>query len=128
MSRYVDYSPEQTPVGRCVVLPGRRYTADGPLLFFATHTALARGWSVRQVWWEAPPAGTTRAVQDEIAWVGDQLDDAVDGYDGRVLVVAKSLGPLGSLATRSRWWPATTSSSATSIFGSEATSARRENP
>ncbi|WP_104106425.1 hypothetical protein [Nocardioides sp. 616] len=106
MSRYVDYAPEQTPVGRCVVLPGRRYTADGPLLFFATHTALARGWSVRQVWWEAPSAGTVRAVQDEITWVGDQLDEAVDGYDGRVLVVAKSLGSLAAARAASRGYEA----------------------
>ncbi len=68
MSRYVDYPADGTSVGRCVVLPGRQYTADGPLLFFATQTALARDWDVRQVWWEAPPRGSC-SLADEVAWV-----------------------------------------------------------
>lgn len=89
MSRYVDLPPESTPVGRCVVLPGRRYTPDGPLLFFATQVALAHGWSVRQVWWD-PPEG--RDDDTEVAWVGDQLRDAVHGWSDPILVVAKSLG------------------------------------
>lgn len=42
MSRYVDCSTDGTPIGRCIVLPGRQYTADGPLLFFATQVALMR--------------------------------------------------------------------------------------
>lgn len=97
MSRFVDYSPEGTPLGRCVVLPGRQYTPDGPLLFFAAQVALMRGWAVRQVWWEsdAPPRFSTD-VSDEVAWVADQLDAAVAGHDGRLLVVAKSLGTLAA--------------------------------
>lgn len=95
MSRYVDYPADGTSVGRCVVLPGRQYTADGPLLFFATQTALARGWDVRQVWWQAP-ARNSKALDEEIAWVGVELDAAVDGYDGQVLVIGKSLGTLAA--------------------------------
>ena len=45
-------------MGRCLVLPGRQYTPDGPLLFFAAQAALMRGWDVRQVWWEAPERGS----------------------------------------------------------------------
>ena len=67
-------------MGRCLVLPGRQYTPDGPLLFFAAQAALMRGWDVRQVWWEAPERG---GDADEIAWVGDQLDAALEGYSGR---------------------------------------------
>jgi hypothetical protein len=101
MSRLVDHDPEGTPVGRCVVLPGRRYSPDGPLLFFAAQTALARGWGVRQVWWDA----LTRDSQDvatETAWVTDQLAAALEGYDGRVLIVAKSLGTLAAPAAAAR--------------------------
>jgi hypothetical protein len=101
MTRYVDYPAQGTPIGRCVVLPGRQYTPDGPLLFFATQAALMRGWDVRQVWWEAAERDTL-AIVDEIAWVGDQLDAALDGYTGRVLVVAKSLGTLAAARAAAR--------------------------
>lgn len=93
MSRYVDHAPDGTAVGRCVVLPGSRYTPDGPLLFFAAQVALMRGWEVRQVWWEVPDVDSDA---EEVAWVGAQLEAAVDGYPGRVLVVAKSLGTLAA--------------------------------
>ncbi len=101
MTRYVDYFAEGTSLGRCVVLPGRQYTPDGPLLFFATHAALIRGWDVRQVWWEAPERGSS-SIAEEITWVGDQLDAALDGYTGRVVVVAKSLGTLAAGRAASR--------------------------
>jgi hypothetical protein len=93
MTRYVEYAAEGAPVGLCVVLPGRQYTPDGPLLFFAAQTALMRGWNVRQVWWEAPERGSD---SDEMTWVGDQLEVALEGYPGRVLIVAKSLGTLAA--------------------------------
>lgn len=95
MSRYVDLSPDASPLGRCVVLPGRQYSPDGPLLFFAAQTALARGWEVRQVWWDAHTRGS-QDVETETAWVADQLDAALEGYDGRVLLVTKSLGTLAA--------------------------------
>lgn len=78
MSRYVDYDAEATSIGRCIVLPGRRYSPDGPLLFFVTQTALARGWDVRQVWWEAPEWDNW-TMDDEIAWVAGELDTAAQG-------------------------------------------------
>lgn len=100
-SRYVDYAGEGTPVGRCLVLPGRQYTPDGPLLFFATQAALIRGWDVRQVWWEAPERGSL-PIADEMDWVGDQLDQALEGYTGRQLVVGKSLGTLAATRAAAR--------------------------
>lgn len=93
MSRFVDYATEHEALGRCLVLPGRHYSPEAPLLFFATQTALTRGWDVRQVWWEAPARGSG---SDEIAWVGDQLDAALEDYTGRVLVIGKSLGTLAA--------------------------------
>lgn len=103
MTRYADYAPEGVPVGRCVVLPGRQYTPDGPLLFFATQVALGRGWDVRQVWWDAPDG---QSDDEEVAWVGDQLDAALEGHDGRVLVVGKSLGTLGAARAAEREYDA----------------------
>jgi hypothetical protein len=97
VSRLVDLQPDGAAIGRCVVLPGRLYTADAPLLFFATQVALAHGWAVRQVWWQPAQRGEGA---DEIAWVGDQLDLAVDGYDGRILVIGKSLGTLAARRAR----------------------------
>lgn len=105
MTRYVDYATEGTPIGRCVVLPGRQYTPEGPLLFFAAQAALMRGWEVRQVWWEAAERGSL-PVADEMDWVGDQLDAALDGYTGPVLVVAKSLGTLAATRAAARGYDA----------------------
>ncbi len=101
MTRYVDYAVEGTPIGRCIVLPGRQYTPEGPLLFFAAQTALMRGWDVRQVWWEAAERDSL-AIADEMDWVGDQLDAALNDYTGRVLVVAKSLGTLAATRAAAR--------------------------
>ena len=103
MTRYADYSPEGTPVGRCVILPGSNYTPDGPMLFFAAQAAVARGWEVRQVWWQTPRFSS---VADEVAWVGDQLDAALEGHDGRVVVVAKSLGTLAAPRAAERGYDA----------------------
>jgi hypothetical protein len=89
----VDRSAEGTPVGRCIVLPGTRYTPDAPLLFFAAEVALGRGWDVRQAWWDVPHFDTEA---EELAWVGAELDAALEGHDGRVLVVGKSLGTLAA--------------------------------
>jgi hypothetical protein len=54
------------------------------------------------VWWEVPRLDEA----EEVAWVGDQLDAAVDGYDGRVLVVAKSLGTLAAARAAERAYDA----------------------
>jgi len=95
VSRYVDRATDGPPVGRCVVLPGRQYSPDGPLLFFAAQVALHHGWDVRQVWWDAAERGSV-SVADEVAWVGDELDAALGGHDGPALVIGKSLGTLGA--------------------------------
>ncbi len=101
--RYVDHAAPGAPLGRCVVLPGRQYTPECPLLFFAAQAALSRGWDVREVWWEAAERGS-RPIADEIDWVAGQLDAAVDDYTGRVLVVGKSLGTLAAGRAAARGW------------------------
>ena len=89
MSDYVDWPIEtHDPVGLAVLLPGQNYPATMPLLTFAGRAVLERGWRVRAVSWNAPDLG----VKAKIDWVGTQLQEAVGEFDGRVLVVAKSLG------------------------------------
>ena len=105
MSRYVELGTDRPSRGLCVVLPGRQYTCDAPLLFFATHTLLAHGWDVRHVWWEAPGRDSL-TVADEVAWVEAELAAALEGYDGRVLVLGKSLGTLATAAASDRAYDA----------------------
>ena len=73
------------------------------MLFFAAQAALDRGWDVRQVWWEPPEHASD---DEETAWVGDQLDAALEGHAGRVLVVAKSLGTLAARRASARGYDA----------------------
>jgi len=89
MSEFVDWPIEtQVPVGLAILLPGQNYPATMPLLTFAGHAVLERGWRVRAVSWDAPDLD----LRPKIDWVGAQLREAVGEFDGRVLVVGKSLG------------------------------------
>jgi hypothetical protein len=94
-TRYVDLGPErdetetEPATGLLVVLPGRGYHPDKPLLKVATQLAVDLGWRVRQVWWRAP---------DEVSadWAGAELDAAVGEHDGPVRLLAKSLASLAA--------------------------------
>ncbi len=93
MSEFVDWPAEsESTVGLAVLLPGRNYPTTMPLLTFAGLAAAQRGWQVRAVSWTAPDVDT-RATID---WVSDQLREAIGGFEGRVLVVEKSLGTCGA--------------------------------
>jgi hypothetical protein len=82
------FEPEGAPVGTALVIPGRGYPPAAPLLFFAGFALLQHGWSVRQVWWD-PPAH--ESDEQTTAWVRARVEEALP-TDGRVLLVAKSLG------------------------------------
>ena len=91
------FDPVTGPSGRrAVVLPGRAYSPDAPLLEFGRLVLLQHGWSVQQVWWDRPDA--TEAA----AWVRGQLEatvtaeSAVEPTLEQLLVLAKSLGTLGA--------------------------------
>ena len=93
MSEFADWPVEtDDPVGLAVLLPGQNYPATMPLLTFAGQAAAQRGWRVRTVSWNAPDLDT----RAKIDWVGTQLMEAVAEFDGRVLVVGKSLGTCGA--------------------------------
>lgn len=93
MSEYVDWPvvPDE-PVGLALILPGRNYPATMPLLTFAGRAALQHGWRVRAVSWSVPDLDTVASIE----WVGQQLQEAVEDFDGRVLVIGKSLGTCGA--------------------------------
>jgi hypothetical protein len=73
---------------RCVVLlPGRLYLSQAPLLWFAREAAQAGGWSAVEVDERAPED------QDPFAWMREQAQRAVEATDADlVVVVGKSLG------------------------------------
>lgn len=87
-STHHDWAAPDSPVGLAVLLPGRNYPVAMPLLTFAGRAALEQRWQVRTVEWHAPDLGEA----ETLAWVADQLRDAVGDHDGRVLVIGKSLG------------------------------------
>jgi len=61
-----------------VVVLGRQYTADGPLLFFATQTALVRGWDVWSRCVERRPRQMRACQRSRLG--EQQLDASVGGY------------------------------------------------
>lgn len=103
-TRYVDLGPaadDPAAKGLLVVLPGRGYHPDKPLLAVATQVAVDRGWRVRQVWWHASDDA------DE-AWAGAELRSAAQGSEGAVRVLGKSLGsraaPAAAVASYPSCW------------------------
>ena len=99
------WEPDGEPVGTGVVLPGRGYPPAAPGCAYAGYVLLAAGWRVRDVWWD-PPANSSMSIDDEVAWVGDQLASATAGVAGPVLVVGKSLGTYGARLAAERSYPA----------------------
>src|SRR5690606_18271412 len=71
-----------------VVLPGRGYPVDGPLLFFAQVALRRRGVDVTALRWSPPPDLDAAGAPD---WVARQREPVL-AAGGRPLVVAKSLG------------------------------------
>jgi hypothetical protein len=72
-----------------IVLPGQAYTAQGPLLSYATHALLDAGWTVRVLIWDvAQPRGAREVYADTLR------DSVREHPEARHLVVAKSLGTL----------------------------------
>jgi hypothetical protein len=84
-----DRHPTVPEVGRAVVLPGRQYDPGKPVLAAVSEVLLARGWAVREVWWQVPDGLDGRRATK---WVADQARTAADGWAERPLLVGKSLG------------------------------------
>jgi hypothetical protein len=98
-TRYVDLGPSRDETGLLVVLPGRGYHPDKPLLAIATQVAVDLGWRVRQVWWRAPETV-------DADWAGAELAAAVGDHDGGpVRLLAKSLASLAAPAAAQAAYP-----------------------
>lgn len=70
------------------LFPGRQYTPDRPLLYFAREVFLAHGWSVEEVWWDAEDLITDESLQ---ARVKRELEQVADRDP---VVLGKSVGTL----------------------------------
>lgn len=80
---------EAPPAGRLLVLPGRKYTVDHPLLMWACRAAAEIGWQVTTMAWHVD----SQADDDPEGFVADAaelLDDAAPTAPSTV-VLAKSL-------------------------------------
>ncbi len=78
-----------------IICPGGGgYSPDWPLLYYTREVLLARGWSLRELWW-TPPAeharATGAAIPGATAWVREQVTEVLAGV---TLIVGKSLGTL----------------------------------
>lgn len=91
-----------SPLTSAVVLPGRGYPVDGPLLFFAQVALRRRGVDVAAVRWSPPPDLDAAGAPE---WVAAQLEPAL-AAGGRPLVVAKSLGSFAAPVVAERGLPA----------------------
>jgi hypothetical protein len=100
-----EWEPDGEPVGTAYLVPGRGYPAVAPLLYFAQYALLQHGWSVRHLWWDPPPYEDD---EQTAAWVREQVQAAMPtpGGEGRVLVVAKSLGTFAAPLVAERGYEA----------------------
>ncbi|GAA1490478.1 hypothetical protein [Brachybacterium sacelli] len=89
MSEYTDWSTRTATAGLAVMLPGRGYTCQMPLLNFAAQVADSHGWLVREVGWEPSEEWGTQEV-------GCELAEAIGDHEGPVRVIGKSLGTLAA--------------------------------
>lgn len=103
-TRWLPERVERDPQRVALLVPGRGYTPDRPLLHFARAVLLKHGWTTQELWWpERPPPG-----EDEWhGWVNDHVAAALDRETaGRLLVVGKSLGTMAATTAAERALPA----------------------
>jgi hypothetical protein len=89
-------------VGTAVLVPGRGYPPQAPLLFFTGIALVQHGWRVEHHWWDPPDH---RSDEQTAAWVRDEVEGALPA-DGRTLLVGKSLGTWAAPLATERKLPA----------------------
>lgn len=100
------------PLRTAVLVPGRSYGADAPLLRYAGAAAAARRARIRALSWSPPPEfGPPRPAPAGVqaAWVHDRVAPVLDDETmpgGRPLVVGKSLGSYAAPLAARRGLPA----------------------
>lgn len=83
-----------------ILLPGRNYSPNHPVLYYARGVLLVQGWSVEEVWWNPEDLISEEAVIRRVKAVLDKVADS------NPLVVGKSLGSLALPLVAQRGWPA----------------------
>ncbi len=91
-----------------MLIPGQRYSADGPLLMFAGLAVERRGGWVHRIDWTVPELPGEVA---ERAWVAAQASEAVDAVAAAAgqaapVLIGKSLGSLAAPVAAARNLPA----------------------
>jgi len=81
-----------------VLLPGRTYSPNHPLLYYSREALLVQGWSIEEVWWNPEDLVSDAALLERIEEVLDAASDK------NPLVVGKSLGSLALLLVAKRGW------------------------
>ncbi|MFE4332866.1 alpha/beta hydrolase [Streptomyces sp. NPDC056831] len=78
-----------------LVIPGVGYSPARPLLHFARSLLLQHRWTVQELWWQVPDDFSHFTVDDRVAWVEQQVTQAIDAEGGACrLLIGKSLGSL----------------------------------
>ncbi|HET8665074.1 MAG TPA: hypothetical protein VFM08_12220 [Nocardioides sp.] len=94
--------PDGEAVGTAVLVPGRGYSPQAPLLFFTGLALAQHGWRVEHHWWD-PPKHESDA--QTLAWVRAEVEGALPA-SGRALLVGKSLGTWAAPLAAERELPA----------------------
>jgi hypothetical protein len=87
---------DRQPVGRALVLPGRAYTVDHPLLYWTCQVLAGAGWQITAARWEIDAAALAEP-DTFVERAADELDRVAPPAPC-TLVVAKSFG------TRAAGW------------------------
>jgi predicted alpha/beta-hydrolase family hydrolase len=96
------FDPAGEPVGTAVLVPGRGYPPQAPLLFFTGIALLQHGWRVEHHWWDPPDH---QSDEQTATWVLHEVEGALPP-DGRTLLVGKSLGTWAAPLAAERGLPA----------------------
>jgi len=83
-----------------VLLPGRGYSPNHPLLYYARSVVLEQGWSVEEVNWSAKDLASHESLTDTIKSTLDKVADK------NPLVIGKSLGSFALPLVAPLGWPA----------------------
>jgi hypothetical protein len=96
---------DEVPRKVAIILPGVAYAPNMSLLDLCRQALVPRGWTVQQVWWEAP---RLEDADEMIDWVDRQAEAviAAEADAAQLMLVGKSLGSLGCLAAARRGLPA----------------------
>ncbi|MEV0796800.1 alpha/beta hydrolase [Kribbella sp. NPDC050281] len=89
-----------------VVLPGGQFGPASPLPMYAGDAAEQRGAEVIRVWWDQADRPLTLTEDERGPWVLPQATRALDGTEGEVLLIGKSLGSYACHLAAERALPA----------------------